>query len=153
MAVRIIRENNRSAGKKPKNGVDIIAGQPVVLDTADTLKPYDSDSIKVYGIAAESTEQLPIAPSSGLTAGEGFNYTDFARGGLVSTFQNGSVLELFDDGRGAPYETNDTYALNVAVHAKANGLLSVDTTSGQEVGSVVDFEGSPVTRLRVKFDV
>lgn len=156
MALRVIRENNRSEGLLPATGVTIIQGQPLVLASATTVKPYDDATFadKVFGIAAEDTVQNPIAPASGQTVGEGFDYTDFARGGKVSVFHTGSVLELFDDGRGAPYEAGDTYVLNRPVYAKENGLVTSDATGGrQEIGSVVDFEGSPVTRLRIKFTV
>jgi hypothetical protein len=157
MAVRVIRENNRTEGLKPATGVTaIIAGQPLVLATATTVKPYDDGSWLdlPFGIAAESTAQPPIAPMSGQTAGEGFDYTNFARGGLVSAFTTGSILELFDDGRGAPYEAADTYVLNRPVYAKENGkVTSVGTGPRQKIGVVLDFEGSPVTRLRVKFDL
>lgn len=152
MAVRVIRENNRSEGKLPKTGVTIIAGQPLIFDTASTVKPYDdvAGAALVYGIAAESSAPLPIAPPSGMTAGEGFDYTNFARGGLVSCFITGSELELYDDGHGLPYVATDTYALNAPVYANALGMVSA-VVLGSPIGSVVDFEGSPVIRLRVKF--
>jgi hypothetical protein len=156
MAVRVIRENNRSEGKQPVTATTIIAGQPLIFATASTVKPYDDGTFAAvpYGIAAESTGQLPIAPSSGLTAGEGFDYTNFARGGLVSAFINGSELELFDDGHGLPYEAGDSYALNGPVYAKENGKVTSAVGGGRkEIGSVVDFEGSPVTRLRIKLTI
>lgn len=154
MAVRVIRENNRSEGKAPS--VAVIAGQPIMFATASTVKPYDDGTFaaRPYGIAAESTTPLPIAPVTGLTAGQGYDYTNFARGGLVSAFITGSELELFDDGRGAPYEPADSYALNGPIYAKENGLLTSAIGGGRQlIGSVVDFEGSPVTRLRVKFTI
>lgn len=154
MAVRVIRENNRTEGFVPT--VAVIAGQPLVKATASSVKPYDDATFAdlVWCIAAESTQQPPIAPLSGQTVGEGYNYTDFARGGLVSGFTNGSELEMFDDGRGAPYEPADTYVLNRPVYAKENGKITSVVGGGrQRIGSVVDFEGSPVTRLRVKFDI
>jgi hypothetical protein len=156
MAVRVIRENNRSEGLKPHTGVTaIIAGQPLVKASATTVKPHDTLADVVFGIAAESTGQLPIAPLSGLTAGEGFDYTNFARGGLVSCFVNGSELELYDDGHGVPFTDTDTYTLNREVYAdESTGLITSDATGGRKaIGSVTDVEGSPVTRLRVKFNV
>lgn len=157
MAVRVIRENNRSEGLKPAVGVTaIIAGQPLVLATASTVKPVDSKLDIAYGVAAESTGQLPIAPLSGLTAGEGYDYTNFARGGLVSCFTTGSELELFDDGHGVPFEDGDTYTLNREVYVdETTGLITSDsdTDTRRVVGSVTDVEGSPVTRLRVKFSI
>lgn len=157
MAVRVFRENNRTEGLKPGDAVtSIIAGQPLTLVDASHVKPYDDATFAdiPFGIAAETTTQHPIAPMSGLTAGEGFDYTDFARGGLVSAFTTGSILELYDDGRGAPYEPADTYVLNRPVYAKENGLVTSAVGGGRQlIGSVLDFEGSPVTRLRVKFTI
>lgn len=154
MAVRVIRETNRTGGLTPT--VAVIAGQPLVLASASTVKPYDDATFAdvPFGIAGESTAQPPIAPLSGLTAGEGYNYTDFARGGLVSAFSQGSELELYDDGRGAPYEAADTYVLNRPVYAKENGKVTSAVGGGRQlIGIVTDFEGSPVTRLRVKFSI
>ena len=149
MALRVIRENNRTEGLAVAVGVTaIIAGQPLTLATATTVKPYDDATFAdvPLGIAGESTAQPPIAPISGQTAGQGYDYTNFARGGLVSAFTTGSILELFDDGRGAPYEPADTYVLNRSVYAKENGLVTSVATGGRRmIGSVVDFEGSPVT--------
>jgi len=158
MAVRVIRENNRNEGLVKDSGFvgEIIAGQPLVLATASTVKPYADGSFAdiPLGIAADSTEIPPLAPSSGQVAGEGFDYTNFARGGKVAVFQDGSELELFDDGRGAPYEDGDTYVLNRPVFAKENGLVTSVVGGGrQQIGSVVDFAGSPVSRLRIKFTV
>jgi len=154
MAVRVIRETNRVSGLTPT--VAVIAGQPLVLASASTVKPYDDATFAdvPFAIAAESTAQPPIAPLSGLTAGEGYNYTDFARGGLVGGFSQGSELELYDDGRGAPYEPADTYVLNRPVYAKENGKVTSAVGGGRQlIGVVTDFEGSPVTRLRVKFSI
>lgn len=157
MAVRVIRENNRTEGKiKASASANIIAGMPIVLATASEVKVYDDATFAdvPHGIAAQSTELLPFAPADGNVAGEGLNYTDYARGGLVSAFTNGSELELFDDGRGAPYEPADTYVLNRAVYAKENGLITSVVAGGRQlIGSVIDFEGSPVTRLRIKFTI
>ena len=164
MAVRVIRENKRSAGLTPKSGVTIIAGEPVVLDTATSVRLYDSAAhtagALLYGIAAESTAQLPLAPANGMTAGQGYDYTNFARGGLVSCFELGSELELFDDGHGLPYLTggSESYALNAPVYAdvttgKVTSLAASGANSGV-IGSIVDFDSATVpTRLRIKFSI
>lgn len=154
MAVRIIREVNRSEGRKPVTGSTIIAGEVLLLAANLETKPYDDGTFVAvpYGVAAEDTTQLPIAPANGLTAGQGFDYTNFNRGGLVGAFVNGSELELFDDGHGLPYVATDTYALNAPVYTNASG--KVTTTAGALVGSVVDFDvATNATRLRIKFSI
>lgn len=157
MAVRVIRENNRSEGLTPVTGTTVIAGNVMLIASSSTIRPYnDATGAKVpFGIAAESSAQLPLAPANGLTAGEGYDYTNFARGGLVSCFVTGSVLELFDDGHGAPYVTGDTYALAAPVYSDATGKITssaVATTAPVLVGSVVDFDTATTPkRLRIKF--
>lgn len=158
MAVRVIRENGRSAGLAMASGVDCVAGQVLIHASATTLRTYnDGTWAKVpYGIAAESTTKLPIAPSSGLVAGEGYDYTNFNRGGLVSCFIGGSELELFDDGRGAPYVTSDTYARDGKVYTDVNGKITTasDSDAAPLIGSVVDFDtASTPKRLRIKFTI
>ena len=154
MALRIIKEVNRTEGLLPKTGELIIQGHALVLDTATTVKLADDVLDEILGLAAEDVVQNPIAPASGQTVGEGNDYTDFARGGKVSAFTNGGIFELFDDGRGAPYIPGDTYVLNRPVYVEVvNGLITSTAGSNQEIGSVVDFEGSPVTRLRIKLTV
>lgn len=157
MAVRVIRENNRSEGRLPVTGTTIIAGQVLVMATSTTVRPYnDGTWAKIpYGVAAESTGQLPLASASGLTAGQGYDYTNFARGGLVSAFITGSELELFDDGHGAPYDDSVTYTLAGPVYTDAGGFVtSVETGGKPLVGSVVDFDTATGTkRLRIKFSI
>lgn len=162
MAVRVIREVKRSGGLTPKTGVTIIAGQPLLLDTSTTVRLYDSAahtaSAILYGIAAESTAQLPIAPANGLTAGQGYDYTNFARGGLVSCFMLGSELELFDDGHGLPFLTggSESYALNAPVFADTTTgkITSISTSNSAALGSIVDFDSATVpTRVRIKFSI
>ena len=158
MAVRVIRENNRSEGKiKAAAAPEIIAGMPLVLASASEVKPYD-DALALdipFGVAAQSTAMLPFAPSDGNVVGEGYNYTDYARGGLVSCFVNGCELELYDDGRGAPYVAADTFVLNRPVYVNASGLITsvIGAPALPKVGIVIDVEGAPVTRLRIKFDL
>jgi hypothetical protein len=71
---------------------------------------------------------------------------------------DGGMVELYDDGRGAPYETGDTYTLNAKVYAKSNGKITSyagSATEGYnpEVGVVQEVEGSPVTRLVIKLTI
>jgi len=153
----MIREVNRSLGFSKKAGTTIISGMPLVLDTASSLKPFAGGStMSIYGLALEDTAVPPLqASSADQTAGQGFDYTNFARGGLYSVMLDGGECELFDDGRGAPFVTTDTYILNEAVYANSNGLITADPNGGAnpKVGSVSSVSGSPVTLLRVKLAI
>jgi hypothetical protein len=158
MAVRIIRENNRSAGMPVVSGQTIIAGQPLLLAANGETRAYNDATLAaaVYGIAADRTTKPPMSPVSGDPAGSGFDYTNFNRGGLVSAFVNGSELELFAEDDGKPFDDTVTYALNEPLYANASGLITNDDTGAVNnlVGSVVGFDvASSTTRLRVKFTV
>ena len=69
MALRIIKEVNRTEGLLPKTGELIIQGHPLVLDTATTVKLVDDVLDKVLGLAAEDVVKMPIAPTSGQVVG------------------------------------------------------------------------------------
>ena len=158
MAVRIIRENNRSAGRQPVTATTVIAGQPLILAANDEVKPYDdaTHAAQPYGIAADRTTVPPLAPTTGDPAGSGFDYTNFNRGGLISAFVNGSELELFAEDDGKPFDDSVTYALNDALYAGDNGLVTndSDTDTANQIGSVVAFDvANGTTRLRAKFTV
>lgn len=157
MALRIIREVSRSLGFSKKSGTTIISGQPLILDSATSLKPMDSEgaTFSAYGLALEDSVVPPLQNMSApdQTAGQGFDYTNFARGGLYSVLLDGGEVELFDDGRGAPYVTTDLYQLNAPVYANSSGLITALTSNGTVVGHVTSVTGSPVTLLRIKLAI
>jgi len=162
MAIKVKKEVNRHPGLTPDTTYmltgEIIGGQPLVLVTATTCKPYAGGTgVIPYGLAIESTEQLATGDSE-THAGSGYDYSDYARGGLVGAFMDGGIFELTDDGRGAPFETGDTYTLNKKVYAKSNGKITSDggnATAGYnpEVGIVLGVVGSPVTKLTIKLTI
>ena len=157
MAVRVIRENNRTAGRtKVAAAPEIIAGQPMLLAANNEIRAYNdaTHAAAPYGIAADRTTIPPLQDPSGNQAGSGFNYTNYNRGGLVASFVNGSELELFAEDDGKPFDDTVTYALNDKLYAGDNGLVTNDDDSAAAnlIGSVVDFDvATTTTRLRCKF--
>ena len=113
-----------------------------------------------YGLAAESNVIPPLQPSSGLVAGQGYNYTNFNRDGLLGSFINGGEFELYDDGlgAGAPYAAG-TYTVGQLVYASVSATTAaniVATNAGSDVaiGSVtaVDTAVNPKL-LRIKLSI
>lgn len=152
MALRVIRETGRSLGYSLASGATIISGQPLMLASASTVKPYDASVTngQVIGLALEDSEYLPLAGSGGITAGAGYDYTNFARGGMFSYICDGGEVELYSDGRGLPFETGDTYVIGCKVYANSSGKITSTSGSNPEVGICTSFTGSPVTVLKVK---
>lgn len=158
MALRIVREVNRSLGFPIASGTTfILSGQPLMLDsTGASLKPFDGTSTDVpYGLALEDSVIPPLQGLGGMTAGQGYDYTNFARGGLYSVMLDGGEAQLYDDGRGAPFVTTDTYTVNQAVYANSNGEITSDAAGGDNplVGYCTAVTGSPVTQLQVKLAI
>jgi len=157
MAIKVDKEVNRLPGLLPKSGIDIVAGYLVMLD-GDTLKPFDGTAgLFPLGLAADTTKQFPIAPADGQVVGTGYNYTDFARGGLVGVFLNGGVFTLFDDGRGHPVDTTQVYAQNKPVFGMVDGSgrITSDGSGGKpRVGSIYNVTGSGAAiRLQIKLEI
>jgi len=153
MAIRILKEVSRDQGRAPATGVSIIAGMPLELVDADTVRPYDQTDAndQVFGLASDSNITQPLQGAGGLTVGVGFDYTNFNRGGLIGAFLNGGVFELYNDGTGVPYEAGDTYNLNENVYANSSGLLTSSAAGDNKlVGTALKVVGAPVTRLTIK---
>ncbi len=155
MAIRIIKEVSRDGGRLPATSVNIIAGAPLELVDAATVRPFDltNASDRPLGLASDSNIQQPLQGAGGLTVGVGFDFTNFNRGGLIGAFLNGGVFELSNDGTGNPYEDGDTYVLNQPVFANSSGLVTSTVGSNPELGTVLAVTGSPVTRLTIKLSV
>lgn len=155
MAMRILRETHRDAGREVLTGTHV-GGQPMLLDSAGSgkIRTYNDGAYaaKPFGLAVESNIMNPIQNTTGLTAGAGYDFTDLNRGGLVSTLWGDYEVEFYDDGRGAPYESGDTYVVNAPVYANSSGKITSVATGGKpQVGIVVSFDAATApTRLRIK---
>ena len=127
-----------------------------MLNAAGQVLPWDHTKTtgQPFGLAIESNVFFPLAPANGEVAGQGFDYTNFNRGGLESVYNNGGDFVLYDDGRGYPYARGTvTYAINGPVYASAvtDGLIDSAATSTVLVGYVVSFDvATDPTQLEIK---
>lgn len=160
MGIRVLRENagSRTPGYKVASGVSVYPGVAVVLSAIDTITLYDANTNQVLGLALDSNVQFPMQNTDPDTqAGEGFDYTNYNRGGLIAVINNAEV-ELFDDERAAagashPVVYGDTFALNGIVYADATtGKITTEADGGANlrVGRVTGITGTDVsTVLRI----
>lgn len=150
MAIDILKEVNRMPGYAVASGQDIISGQPVNLFNATTVQPYEGTGVPL-GLALDDTKVFVLAnvtttktqsgtarpiydkPSGDLTPQSLF-FSDTNRGGLVSVAVDGGEFGLLDDGRGSPYVTGDTYAVNGLVYANSSGLATSTAASNPRLG-------------------
>lgn len=155
MAIRIVKEVNRSVSYPIASG-SIVGGNLLGLNASGQLLLWDHTATtgQPFGLAIESNVFFPLQPANGEVAGQGFDYTNFNRGGLESVFNNGGDFVLYDDGRGYPYlRSTTTYAVNAPVYASAitDGLITSATTSGVIVGYVVSYDvATDPTQLEIK---
>jgi hypothetical protein len=153
MAIRIVKEVNRSVSYPIASG-NIVGGNLLQLNASAQLLPWvhTQTAGQPFGLAIESNIFFPLQPANGEVAGQGFDYTNFNRGGLESVFNNGGDFVLYDDGRGLPYDLG-TYAVNQPVYASAtvDGNITSAATSGVLVGYVVSFDvATNPTQLEIK---
>ena len=154
MAIRQVKEVNRSVSYPIASG-SIVGGNLLALNALGQLLlwPAANTTGQPFGLAIESNVFFPLQPSNGEVAGQGFDYTNFNRGGLESVYNNGGDFVLFNDGRGYPYDATATYAVNQPVYASAtvDGLITSDPTSTIVVGYVVSFDVAVApTTLEIK---
>lgn len=158
MAIRQIKEVNRSVSYPIASG-NIVGGNLLGLNASAQLLLWDHTLTagQPFGLAIESNIFFPLQPASGEVAGQGFDYTNFNRGGLMSVYNNGGDFVLFDDGRGYPYTRGGTtYAVNAPVYASAlvDGEITSVNTSGIVVGYVVSFDVAlDPTQLEIKASI
>jgi len=156
MAIRPVKEVNRSNSYPIASG-NIVGGQALQLNAAGQLLPWvhTSTTGQPFGLAIESNIFFPLQPANGEVAGQGFDYTNFNRGGLESVFNNGGDFVLFNDGRGYPYDLA-TYAVNQPVYTSAttDGNITSASTSGVLVGYVVAYDvATNPTQLEIKLSI
>ncbi len=153
--LNIVKEVNRSVSYPIASG-NIVGGNILQLNASGQLLPWvhTNTSGQPFGFALESNIFFPLQPANGEVAGQGFDYTNFNRGGLESVINNGGDFVLYNDGRGYPYDRGSvTYAINAPVYASAtnDGNITSATTSGVIVGYVVSFDvATDPTQLEVK---
>ena|SRR5690242_17935209 len=154
MAIRQVKEVNRSVSYPIASG-NVIGGNLLMLNASQQLLLWDHTLTtgQPFGLAIESNVFFPLQPANGEVAGQGFDYTNFNRGGLESVYNNGGDFVLFNDGRGYPYDQTATYAVNQPVYASAvtDGLITSDPTSTIVVGYVVSYDvATAPTSLEIK---
>jgi hypothetical protein len=151
MGIRVLRESSgsRTPGYSVKAGVSIVGGLAVTLDDANTIKLFVATATaSPLGIALDSNVMFPLQNTADPTnqAGQGMDYTNYNRGGLISVLTSGAEVEVFDDGRSVgPFSaTNNTFLLNGVVYAEAatGKLASIQDTTGERIGRVTSVTGT-----------
>ena len=160
MAIRILKEVSRDAGRLPSTGASIIAGQPLELaaNGAEVLGYAGGANTIPLGLASDSNVTQPLQGAGGLTVGVGFDYTNFNRGGLVGAFLNGGVFELYNDGTGNPMVVGAAYAINEVLYANsASGLVSSAAgATGKAIGvcmGVTNTGSATAMKLQLKLTI
>lgn len=146
MAIRILANGVeiRKPGYSAQTGVSVIAGYPMNLAASDstgqTLIRADG-STQILGFALETN----VAPASASVY-----YDDYNRGGLVSLVSgNGVEIEIWDDGRGAPYDTTQSYVVNQALYVGSTGLVT-NQSNGSVIGYVTEVPTSATDVLKLQ---
>lgn len=133
----------RKPGYTVKTGQSILAGQPVMLDTADTTGATImlADGATIVGFALE-TNVSPITMS--------YLYDDYNRGGLISAVAgNGGELEVWNDGRGDVYDFTQTYTIRQLVYVGTDGKIT-NQANGNSIGFVTKAPAGVGTALRIQ---
>lgn len=146
MALHALIEGYRTPGFTPKSGEDLLAGQPVQMDTA-------ASNVKLYVGPAASEEPLGIVLETTKAFSDPSKFTDLVnKGGLVST-QSLGIVEVFDDSRGALFD-GSAFALNKPVYWDAAAKKYTATAAANlRVGLCLGVPSGASGVLRMKLEI
>ena len=171
MGIRVLKEasNSRTAGYK----VNVVKGVPEAilpglacnLVDAETITIADGTTELTIGLALDSNVLYPITNSiPDGQAGQGYDYLNYNRQGLVALFSNGEV-ELYDDMRlpaGASHPANfvapaGAWVINSPVYVDNVGKATAVGTPGATpvIGVVTGITNPGVASLvlRIKLSI
>jgi hypothetical protein len=153
MGIRFLKENvaSRTIGYQPKANVKIYPGNPTVLEKnaisgVIEIRPFGSGDraagLCPNGLAIDSNVQFPMAPTSGspFTAGEGYDYINYNRGGLIAAVRQATVY-VYDDKRDAssnPFANDAALAISKKVYVNDSGKITHDNSNAIEIGVCED---------------
>lgn len=117
MAINILK-GERSRGYDIVSGITVLGGMGVYKSSTDTTGEtltLSAGGTTVFGLAVESNVQYSTI---------GYKFDDYDRGDKVSTTLGPGLVEIWNDGRGAPYDDSKTYTLGQPLYIDANGRVS-----------------------------
>jgi len=154
MAIRVLKENvaSRTIGYQPKAGTKIYSGTLTVLEKDATtgvilIRPWATgdrtNNLRPNGLALDSNVVFPLGPGSTgqpFTAGEGYDYTNYNRGGLIAAIRQ-AVVYVYDDKRDKdsnPFDPDAELEVSKEVYVNDNGKITHDSTDAVEIGVCED---------------
>lgn len=162
MGIRVLHENSgsRTEGFEVKSGDTIYPGLVVQKEDASTIKIPTTLTEPMLGLALDSNALFPFqATVPDATVGEGYDYLNYNRQGLVAYISNAEV-ELFDDKRAEsgdshPVDYSKTYVVNEPLYVIADGKIDNATSGNTQIGVVTGASnnGSAALVLRVKLTI
>jgi len=155
MGLDILKETgaSRTPGSNVLAGEEIMPGFVMLMEDAETIKVYDDKAEIPSGLAMQSNVHYPAfdpAAPDGTPVGDGYEFLNYNRGGLIGLFRAGGTVLLYDDkrksgGASHPVDYSQAYAVNGICYAdETTGKITSDSATGtrKEVGIVEKVVGS-----------
>jgi hypothetical protein len=163
MGIRIEKENvaSRTTGNKIKDSLAtlIYKGTVIVKEKNGTtgvieVRPYlNADGTAALipaGLAIDQNYKPPVAPDNNQTVGEGYDFTDYNRGGLVAAIDDATVWVKGN----SLVKGDDTWDVSLPVYWDGDNARFTDTSAATTVavGVLEDkvIEGAAVTEIKIK---
>jgi len=156
MGMDILKETgaSRTPGSKIKAGEEAMPGFVALFEDAETLIVYNDKAKVPSGLFMQSNVHYPAfdtAAPDGTPVGDGFEFLNYNRGGLIGLFRAGGTVLLYDDkrksgGASHPVDYTKAYNVNDKCYADQNTgkVTSTLDTNRQEIGIVEKVVGSGV---------
>jgi len=169
MGLRILKEDaqSRTIGYPVKDAVKIYPGAVCVLEKISDvirIRPWTTGdraaALVPVGLGIDSNVPFPVAPT-GIdphTVGEGKDYTNYNRGGLIAAIRQATVV-IYDDKRDATSNLIDPAAtfptISAPVYVNDSCLFTEDSTNAVAVGVLEDvvLDGSDIVSITVRITI
>ena len=146
MAIKVPVEANRLPGYIVKDGVTLVAGMVIAKDPS-----VGAGSTIMLSDGTTTNAPLGLALDTNVSYDDPQQYyDDFARGGLVSSTYGPVIAEIWDDGRGSPYDNTQSYTVNEPLYCGADGRITNQLAGLLQVGWVDKVPTSSSATLKIR---
>ena len=125
-----------------------------VYAAADLTANTGGTPLAIEGLALDTNQIQPMQNSSGPTVGDGYNFTEFNRGGMIAAIAKSALLEVYNGPLDIALVAAITYVVGNIIYWNPTSATFTNVTAGAvQVGILEDYltnSTGVVVRLKIR---